>query len=110
MKMKNITLLCFSIIIISMYSCSSKPSTAQIEKKVLLDYVCPDAAKVNGFKIESTEATESIFGFKGYEYTVSGEIVWQNGCDEFGAGLPAGYSEKFNNKKVTLIKTDQGWQ
>ncbi len=108
--MNNKLLSICSLFIIFLYSCSSKPSNADIEKKVLLEYICPETAKVNNLKIESSKDAESILGMKGYQYTVSGEVIWKDGCNEFGSGIAPGYTEKFANKSVTLIKTDQGWQ
>lgn len=91
-------------------SCSSKPSHSDIEKKILMEYVCPETAKVNELHIVSTKDAESIMGMKGYQYTVSGEVEWKNGCDEFGTGIAPGFKEKFENKSVTLIKGEDGWQ
>ena len=108
MSNKFLFLCFFSIIFLC--SCSSKPSNADIEKKVLLEYVCPETAKVNGLTIVSTKDAESIMGMKGYQYSVSGEVEWKNGCNEFGTGIAPGFTEKFENKSVTLIKTEEGWQ
>lgn len=108
--MKTILNLCFIVMIFFFCSCKSKPSEADISKKILLEYVCPDNAKVDGLKITDTKKTESLFGLPALQYTVSGEVEWMNGCDEAFANLPAGYKEAFNNKTVTLVKTDEGWQ
>ncbi len=105
----KLMVLCF-VSLIWLCSCSGKPSNADIAKKVLMEYICPETAKVNGLKIESTKDAESIMGMKGYQYIVSGEVEWKEGCKEFGAGIAPGYTEKFENKSVTLIKTDEGWQ
>jgi hypothetical protein len=91
-------------------SCKSKPSDADIEKKVLLEYTCAETAKVNSLQIIKSSPTTSLLGFKGYEYLVSGEVEWPSGCTEFGTALPAGYKEKFENKTVVLIKGEGGWQ
>jgi hypothetical protein len=91
-------------------SCKSKPSNADIEKKVLLEYTCAETAKVNALQVLKSTPTTSIFGLKGYEYLVSGEIEWPSGCTEFGTGLPPGYKENFENKRVVLIKGEDGWQ
>jgi hypothetical protein len=91
-------------------SCKNKPSNADIEKKVLLEYTCAETAKVNMLQIIKTSPTTSILGFKGYEYLVSGEVEWPSGCTDFGTALPSGYKEKFENKTVVLIKSDEGWQ
>ena len=98
------------ITIVLFCSCKSKPSHADIEKKVLLEYTCAETAKVNSLEIVKTSPTTSVFGLKGYEYLVSGEVEWPSGCTEFGTGLPSGYKEKFENKTVVLIKGDEGWQ
>jgi len=91
-------------------SCNNKPSSADIEKKVLLEYTCAETAKVNSLQIVKTSPTTSIFGLKGYQYLVSGEVVWPSGCTEYGTSVPAGYKESFENKMVVLIKSDEGWQ
>lgn len=91
-------------------SCKSKPSNSDIEKKILLEYTCAETAKVNGLQVLKSTPTTSIFGLKGVELLVSGEVEWPSGCNEFGTGLPAGYKENFENKRVVLIKSDEGWQ
>ena len=106
---RNISLLsCAAILLFC--SCKKTPSDKDIAKKVLMDYVCPETAKVNSLKVLKTSSTTSIFGLKGYQFVVSGEIEWPEGCNEFGTGLPAGYKEKFDNKSVVLIKSEAGWQ
>ena len=97
--------------ILFLTACKSKPSENDIKKKILLEYICPETAKVNDLKILSTKDAVAIFGNKGYEYRVSGEIEWAEGCREFGSQLPPGHTEKFDNKTVFLIKTNDGnWQ
>lgn len=91
-------------------SCKSKPSEQDISKKILLEYVCPDNAKVENLKVTNAKETESLFGLPALQYTVSGEVEWSAGCDEAFGNLPAGYKEPFDNKIVTLVKTDDGWQ
>lgn len=91
-------------------SCKSKPSEKDISKKILLDYVCPENAKVNALKIINSKPTETLLGMPALQYTVSGEVEWAGGCDEAFSNLPLGYKESFNNKTVTLVKTEQGWQ
>ncbi len=98
------------VITLFFFSCKSKPSHADIEKKVLLEYTCAETAKVNALEIIKTSPATSIFGLKGYEYLVSGEVEWPSGCTEFGTALPSGYKEKFENKTVVLIKGEEGWQ
>ena len=95
---------------ISLFSCKSKPSKEAISKKILMEYVCPENAKVNTLNVLETKETESLFGFPALQYTVSGEVEWTNGCDEAFGNLPAGYKEKFENKIVTMVKGDDGWQ
>lgn len=98
-------------LIAGIVACNSKPSENDIKKKVLLDYVCAETAQVNDMKIVSVKDAESIFGLKGYEYQVSGEIEWTNGCRQFGAGLPPGHKERFEDKRVFLIKgEDDVWR
>lgn len=91
--------------------CSSKPSEDDIKKKILLDYVCAETATVNDMTVVSVKDAESIFGLKGFEYQVSGEIEWTEGCRQFGTGLPPGHKEKFQDRRVFLIKgEDDVWR
>ena len=106
---KKLFLVCLTLLSL-FYSCKSKPSNADIEKKVLLEYTCAETAKVNSLQIMKSSPTTSLLGFKGYEYLVSGEVEWPTGCTEFGTAVPSGYKEKFENKTVVLIKSDAGWQ
>jgi hypothetical protein len=100
----------YTITLLFFWSCNNKPSNADIEKKVLLEYTCAETAKVNSLQIIKSSPTTSILGFKGYEYLVTGEVEWPSGCTEFGTAVPAGYKEQFENKRVVLIKSNQGWQ
>ncbi len=43
-------------------SCSSKPTSKEISKKILLEYVCAETAEVNNLKIENTEETKNLMG------------------------------------------------
>lgn len=96
-------------IIALLYSCSGKPSDKDISKKILLEYVCNETAKVNDLKIMKTEETKSTDGPHVFTYTVRGEVEWPDGCKEMG-NTAAGTKEKFE-KQVTLTKTDDGaWQ
>ena len=98
---------CFATILIS---CSSKPSNKDLEKHILIDYVCNETAKVHGLKVINTEKTENMMGGDAWRYTVSGEVEWPEGCREFGTGVQPGTREKFE-KTITLSKTDSGdWQ
>ncbi|MEP6683774.1 MAG: hypothetical protein ABJA35_10960 [Parafilimonas sp.] len=108
--MKTILNSCLAITILFFYSCKSKPSEADISKKILLEYVCPENAKVDNLKILDTKKTESFLGLPALQYTVSGEVEWMNGCDEAFGNLPVGYKEAFDRKTVTLVKSDNGWQ
>jgi hypothetical protein len=108
--MKTLFLFCMILSLISFCSCKSKPSKEDISKKILLEYVCPENAKVDGLQIMNTKETESLFGLPALQYTVSGEVEWMNGCDEAFGNLPAGYKEQFSNKTVTLVKGENGWQ
>jgi hypothetical protein len=108
--MKTIITSCLVFAVFCFCSCKGKPSEADISKKILLEYVCPENAKVNSLKITNTKETESLFGLPALQCTVSGEVEWLNGCDEAFGNLPAGYKEAFSNKTVTLVKTDNGWQ
>lgn len=91
-------------------SCKSEPSEDEISKKILMEYVCPETAKVVSLKISDSKETETIIGGKAYAYMVSGEVEWPAGCTDFGTGITAGYKEPFENKTVTLAKTEDGWQ
>ncbi len=75
-----------------------------------MEYVCPETAKVHGLKILNTNDAESVAGYKGYQYTVSGEVEWKDGCTDYGTRIAPGFVEKFENKSVTLIKNEEGWQ
>jgi hypothetical protein len=108
--MKTILSSCLLFAIIFFCSCKSKPSQEDISKKILFEYVCPENAKVNNLKIINTKKTESLFGLPALQYTVSGEVEWSRGCDEAFGNLPAGYKEPFDNKIITLVKSDDGWQ
>lgn len=108
--MKTIIGSCLFFTVLLLCSCKSKPSEADITKKILFEYVCPDNAKVNNLKIIDAKKTESLFGLPAMQYTVSGEVEWASGCDEAFGNLPAGYKEAFENKMVTLVKSNNGWQ
>ena len=106
--MKNIFTVARLLLVLFLASCQGKPSDNDIKKKILLEYICADGAKVNNLKIISTKDAQSFAGLKGFEYQVSGEMEWTNGCREFGAMLPPGHKEPFDNKQVVLIKGDDG--
>lgn len=91
-------------------SCTEKPSEKDIAHKILLEYVCPEAAKVDDLKIINLKETQSLLGLPALQYTVSGEIEWINGCSDAFSNLPAGYKEAFQNKTVTLVKVNDNWQ
>ena len=108
MKKAFIGLLLLSSIVL--YSCGGKPSETDIKKKILLEYVCNETAKVNDLKILKTEETETVVGNKAYKYTVSGEVEWPDGCTEFGTRLEPGRKETF--EKVVYLGSDGNgkWQ
>lgn len=108
--MKTTFISCLFFIAFSVCSCKSNPSEKDISKKILLEYVCPENAKVNALKISDAKETETLLGMPALQYTVSGEVEWATGCDEAFGTLPSGYKEPFKNKTVTLIKSDNGWQ
>jgi hypothetical protein len=108
--MKMSIICCLAFAVFAFCSCKGKPSQEDISKKILLEYVCPENAKVNDLKIIDKKETQSLFGLPALQYTVSGEVQWSNGCDEAFGNLPAGYIEKFDRKIVTLVKSDNGWQ
>jgi hypothetical protein len=103
-------ILFYLLVVLLFCSCKSKPSDADIKRKILLDYTCPETVQVSFMQINNTEVATSFIGLKGYEYTVSGEVEWKEGCNDFGTNLPRGYKEKFANKKVILIKGEEGWR
>jgi hypothetical protein len=108
--MTNRIILGSAFVFVILSGCSSgKPSNSDIEKKIVMEYTCPETAEVRNLNIIDTKDAEGISGAKGYEYTVSGEIVWPKGCNEFGM-VQAGHSEKFENKHVFLIEADGKWQ
>lgn len=96
------------LLLVLLASCHGKPSDNDIKKKILMEYICAEGAKVNDLRVISTKDAESFVGLKGFEYQVAGEVEWTNGCREFGAMLPPGYKEKFDSKRVVLIKGDDG--
>lgn len=95
------TLVIFSV------GCSNKPSDKDISKKILMEYVCAETAKVNDLKILKTEETEATPDVHVFNYTVSGEVEWPDGCTEMGTNTQKGSKEKFE-KIVTLFKGDDG--
>lgn len=93
-----------------LYSCSGSPSEGDIKKKILLEFVCNETAKVNGLKILETEETETVAGRKAYRYKVSGQVEWPSGCTEFGTRLEPGRTEEFE-KNIYLGSDGNGnWQ
>jgi len=108
--MKTIFIYCLFLLSFSLYSCKKKPTDADISKKILLEYVCADNAKVDDLKIIDEKETQNIFGLPAVQFTVSGFVEWINGCDETFATLPPGYKEPFRNKLITLVKNNDGWQ
>lgn len=108
MTIKSAAVICVSILFAA---CSSKPSASDIKRKVLLEYVCYETAKVNNLEVIEEKDAQALSGNEAYEYVVSGEVEWPSGCREFGTGIPVGGKEKFNKKSVFLVKTDKGdWQ
>ncbi|RYZ28536.1 MAG: hypothetical protein EOO10_09250 [Chitinophagaceae bacterium] len=93
-----------------LFSCSGGPSDEDIKKKILLEYVCMETAEVEDLKVVESKKAETISDAKGYEYTVSGDVVWKDGCNESLRPTPAGYKERFENKKVYLVKTEGEWR
>ena len=91
-------------------SCSNKPGAEDIKRKIVLDYACPETVQVNILVINDTKETVSFISLKSFEYAVSGEVIWKDGCNEFGHSLKPGYKEKFENKTVILLKGDEGWR
>ena len=74
----------FSFYIISallLCACSNKPGDADIKRKIVLDYACPETNQVSSLKITGTKEITSFMGLKGYEYTVTGEVFWKDGCN-----------------------------
>jgi|ADGO01.1.fsa_nt_gi hypothetical protein len=101
-----------TILIASMVftSCSSGPSADEIKKKILLNYVCRQTAKVNNLEVLEQKETKTMFGGKAMELLVSGEVEWPDGCKALGARVGPGYKEKFQ-RKVFLSKLENGrWE
>ena len=99
---------CFFILLLS--GCASRPSEKDISKKILLEYVCNETAKVNDLKILRTEETESTGEPHVFRYSVRGVVEWPDGCTEMGTNTPPGTKEKIE-KTVTLFKAEDGsWQ
>lgn len=69
-----------------------------------------ETAEVENLDVKDKQEAETVSDAKGYVYTVSGEVVWKDGCKEFGTGTPPGFKEKFENKKVYLVKVDGEWR
>ena len=90
-----------------LYSCSGKPSEKAIGKRVLMEYICPEKASIEDLKIINVEETTTFIGTKAWRYTVTGSVLWPEGCREFGSGLQPGAREPFQ-KTVTLAKGDDG--
>lgn len=108
--MKTFTCCAFLFAAISFCGCHSKPSEEEISNKVLMEYVCNETARVTDLKIINTKETETIFGTPALQYTVSGEVEWPQGCNQFFGNLPPAYKETFQNKTVTFAKTVKGWE
>jgi hypothetical protein len=105
----NIVLVCLTSIAL-LYSCSGKPSEKDISKKILMEYGCAEIAKVNNLKILKTKETESTGGPHVFNYTVSGEVEWPEGCKEMGTNTTAGTKEKFERQVVLTKAEDSNWQ
>jgi translation elongation factor EF-1beta len=108
--MKTKLICCLFLLSFSLYSCKKKPTDDDISKKILLEYICADNAKIDGLKIIDEKETQSLFGLPAIQFTVSGFVEWIDGCDETFGMLPRGYKEPFTNKLVTLVKSNDGWQ
>lgn len=96
--------------ILILSSCSSKPTEADITKKIAIEYVCPESIKLNNLTVSDGKEVKTFAGFSAYEVTVSGDAVWTKDCHEFGTGIPAGYKEKFTNKHLVFVKGEDGWE
>jgi hypothetical protein len=106
--MKKISVCSIVLSLLLLGACNTKPSDKDIKNKILLDYICAETATVNDLKILNTRDAVAIFGNKGLEYQVSGEVTWEKGCREFGSMLFPGHKERFENKTVFLIKDNEG--
>ena len=106
---KSASKLLLFVVLFLAASCS-KPSKKDIERKLLLDYVCAETAKVRDLKILKTEETESTGGPHIFNYSITGEIEWPDGCKEPSTNTPAGTTEKFS-RLLSLYKTEEGnWE
>ena len=89
----------FMSLVILFSSCSSKPSDKEIKAKLLSEYGCADKAEVKDMKILSTKETKGTDIKHVYQYTVSGEIEWPQGCNEAGHQNTPGSREAFEKLK-----------
>src|SRR6476620_12588261 len=108
MKKSSMYIILFAAVFV--VGCSTGPSDEAIKKKILLEYVCMETAAVENLKVIGKKQAETISDAKGYEYSVSGEVVWKEGCQEAIRPTPPGYREKFENKKVYLVETEGEWR
>lgn len=95
-------------VVIFLCSCNNKPSDKDIASRVLDEYVCRETAKVITLNIIDSKETKTFLGGPAYQVIVSGEVSWPTGCREFGTNIPSGYSEKFTEKSITLVKDEEG--
>lgn len=100
----------YSMALILLVSCSGGPSEEDLKKKILLEYVCMEGASVENLNVVSKKDAETVSGTNSYEYTVAGEVVWENGCDEGLRPTPPGFKEQFSNKKVFLANVEGEWR
>ena len=102
--------LVFSFLVAILIGCADKPTQADMEKKLLQNYVCPDKARVKELKVLRTEETKSTGGPHLFRFTVRGEVEWPTGCNQTGTITPAGTKEPFE-RLLTLYKSDKGqWE
>ncbi len=100
----------YFLITVIITGCNKGPTSEDISKKILSEYVCPGNARVEGLKIIKQTETQSLLGKPALQLTVSGEIVWQEGCNETFAVLTKGHKETFINKNIMLIKEEGEWK
>ncbi|MBS1746041.1 MAG: hypothetical protein JST21_07725 [Bacteroidetes bacterium] len=104
------TFLPYFLITVIITGCNKEPTSEDISRKILTEYVCPENARVEGLKIIKQTETQSLLGKPALQLIVSGEIVWQDGCNETFAVLSKGHKEAFNNINIMLIKEEGEWK
>ena len=92
-------------------SCAHKvPAVADIQEKLLTEYVCRETAKLSHFEIVRQDETRSPSGHVVYRYLVRGVMEWPNGCSDEEREIPAGRQQGFEQTVFLTEGTDGRWQ